>query len=97
LEYPSVIRTVLEGLRGEDSIAEFCRHEGIVLSPLVERLSETGKKRLAGDTARAAVARAICGLAGGAHTGGSQSLRISDSSQRKVLCEHVKPLDREIE
>ena len=96
MEYPSVIRTVLEGLRGEDSIAEFCRHEGIVLSPLVEILSETGKKRLAGDTARAAVA-AMRGLAGGAHSGGSQSLRISDPGQRKVLRENVKPLDREIE
>src|SRR5436853_2323930 len=36
------IRIVLEGLRGEDSIAELCRREGIVQNlyvPLVERLS----------------------------------------------------------
>ena len=26
------IRIVLEGLRGEDSIAELCRHEGVALS-----------------------------------------------------------------
>ena len=32
------IRIVLEGLRGEDSIAELCRPEGPLL-PLVERLS----------------------------------------------------------
>src|SRR6266513_4438265 len=51
------IRVVLEGLRGEDSIAELCRREGIAQN-LYFRWSkdflEAGKKRLAGDTARAA-------------------------------------------
>jgi transposase len=51
------IRIVLEGLRGEASIAELCRREGIVQN-LYYRWSkeflEAGKKRLAGDTARAA-------------------------------------------
>src|ERR1700752_471677 len=51
------IRIVLEGLRGEDSIAELCRREGIVQN-LYYRWSkdflEAGKKRLAGDTARPA-------------------------------------------
>jgi transposase len=51
------IRIVLEGLRGEHSIAELCRREGIVQN-LYYRWSkdflEAGKKRLAGDTARAA-------------------------------------------
>ena len=51
------IRVVLEGLRGEDSIAELCRREGIVQN-LYYRWSkeflEAGKKRLAGDTAREA-------------------------------------------
>jgi transposase len=50
------IRIVLEGLRGEDSIA-LCRREGIAQN-LYYRWSkeflEAGKKRLAGDTARAA-------------------------------------------
>ena len=50
------IRLVLEGLRGEDSIAELCCREGIVQN-LYYRWSkeflEAGKKRLAGDTARA--------------------------------------------
>ena len=50
------IRIVLEGLRGEESIAELCRREGIVQN-LYYRWSkdflEAGKKRLAGDTARA--------------------------------------------
>ena len=45
------IRVVLEGLRGEDSIAELCRREGIVQN-LYYRWSkdflEAGKKRLAG-------------------------------------------------
>ena len=51
------IRIVLEGLRGEDSIAELCRREGIAQN-LYYRWSkdflEAGKKRVAGDTARAA-------------------------------------------
>ena len=54
---PRRIRIVLEGLRGEDSIAELCRREGIAQN-LYYRWSkdflEAGKKRLAGDTARAA-------------------------------------------
>ena len=51
------IRIVLEGLRGEDSVAELCRREGINQN-LYYRWSkdflEAGKKRLAGDTAREA-------------------------------------------
>ena len=51
------IRIVLEGLRGEDSIAELCRKEGIAQN-LYYRWSkeflEAGKKRLSGDTARQA-------------------------------------------
>src|ERR1700722_17862309 len=51
------VRIVLEGLRGEDSIAELCRKEGINQN-LYYRWSkdflEAGKKRLAGDTAREA-------------------------------------------
>jgi len=55
------IRIVLEGLRGEDSIAELCRKEGIAQN-LYYRWSkeflEAGKKRLAGDTAREATSDA---------------------------------------
>ena len=51
------IRIVLSGLRGEDSIAELCRREGISQN-LYYRWSkeflEAGKKRLAGDTVREA-------------------------------------------
>ena len=51
------IRIVLEGLRGEDSIAELCRKEGINQN-LYYRWSkeflEAGKRRLAGDVVREA-------------------------------------------
>lgn len=51
------IRIVLEGLRGDDSIAELCRKEGIAQSLYYswsKEFLEAGKKRLAGDTARQA-------------------------------------------
>jgi transposase len=51
------IRIVLSGLRGEDSIAELCRKEGIAQSLYYswsKEFLEAGKKRLAGDTARQA-------------------------------------------
>ena len=51
------IRVVLEGLRGEDSIAALCRREGIAESLYYawsKEFLEAGKRRLAGDTARAA-------------------------------------------
>lgn len=59
------IRIVLEGLRGEDSIAELCRREGISQN-LYYRWSkeflEAGKKRLAGDTAREATSGEVTSL-----------------------------------
>ena len=51
------IRIVLDGLRGEDSIAEICRREGLAKSQYYvwsKEFLEAGKRRLAGDTARAA-------------------------------------------
>ncbi len=61
------IRIVLEGLRGEDSIAALCRREGI--SPnLYYRWSkdflEAGKHRLQGDTVREANSSEVNGLRG---------------------------------
>jgi transposase len=51
------IRIVLDGLRGEQSISELCRREGIA-SNLYDRWSkgflEAGKKQLAGDAVREA-------------------------------------------
>lgn len=49
------IRIKLEGLRGEESIAELCRREGIATSLYDSRSKEfleAGKKRVAGDAAR---------------------------------------------
>src|SRR5215831_1422733 len=51
------IRIVLDGLRGEASIAELCRREGIaegLYYSWSKEFLEAGKRRLAGDTARAA-------------------------------------------
>ena len=51
------IRIVLDGLRGEHSIAELCRREGIAESLYYtwsKEFLEAGKRRLAGDIARAA-------------------------------------------
>jgi len=51
------IRIVIEGLRGDHSIAELCRKEGIAQSMYYswsKEFIEAGKQRLAGDTARAA-------------------------------------------
>ena len=64
-EQANKIRIVLEGLRGEESIAELCRREGINQN-LYYRWSkeflEAGKKRLAGDTAREATSDEVKGL-----------------------------------
>lgn len=56
------IRIVLEGLKGEVSISELCRREGIV-SNMYYRWSkdflEAGKKRLQGDTVREATSSEV--------------------------------------
>lgn len=59
------IRIVLEGLRGEDSIAELCRRESIAQSLYYswsKEFLEAGKKRLAGDTARQATSPEVKNL-----------------------------------
>jgi transposase len=72
------IRIVLEGLRGEDSIAQLCRKEGINQN-LYYRWSkeflEAGKKRLAGDTAREASSDEV------------KSLRTEASQLKEMLAE----------
>src|SRR4051795_2445957 len=74
------IRIVLEGLRGEVSIAELCRKEGINQN-LYYRWSkeflEAGKKRLAGDTARAATPQEV------------KDLRREASALKEVVAELV--------
>jgi transposase len=59
------IRIVLEGLRGEDSIAELCRREGIATSLYYswsKEFLEAGRRRLAGDIARQATSPEVKGL-----------------------------------
>ena len=59
------IRVVLEGLRGEDSIAALCRREGIAESLYYawsKEFLEAGRRRLAGDTARAATSDEVKAL-----------------------------------
>ena len=59
------IRIVLDGLRGEESIAEICRREGIAASMYYgwsKEFLEAGKKRLAGDTTRAATSDEVKAL-----------------------------------
>ena len=56
------IRIVLDRLRGEHSIAELCRREGIAESLYYswsKDFLEAGKRRLAGDTARAATSSEV--------------------------------------
>ncbi len=56
------IRIVLEGLRGEYSIAELCRREGIAQGLYYKwskEFLEAGKKRLSGDTERQATSSEV--------------------------------------
>jgi len=74
------IRVVLEGLRGEDSIAELCRREGInsnVYYRWSKEFLEAGKKRLAGDTAREA------------SSGEVKDLRAESAALKEALAESV--------
>jgi transposase len=59
------IRIVLEGLRGEESIAELCRREGLntnIYYRWSKEFLEAGKKRLAGDTTREATSNEVKNL-----------------------------------
>ena len=72
------IRIVLEGLRGEDSIAELCRREGInsnVYYRWSKEFLEAGKKRLAGDTVREATSDEV------------KDLRAETSALKETLAE----------
>ena len=74
------IRIVLEGLRGEESIAALCRREGLAPN-LYYRWSkeflEAGKKRLLGDTTREATSTEV------------QDLRRENSRLKLVVAELV--------
>jgi len=74
------IRIILDGLRGEESIAELCRREGLAPN-LYYRWSkeflEAGKKRLLGDTTREATAPEV------------KTLREENHRLKQVLAETV--------
>ena len=77
------IRIVLAGLRGEDSIAELCRQEGIsqgLYYSWSKEFLEAGKKRLAGDTAREA------------NTGEVKDLRCEARDLKEVVAEQTLEL-----
>lgn len=97
------IRIVLEGLRGEETIAALCRREGIAESLYYnwsKEFLEAGKKRLAGDTARAAPDgpvgavgdRSTIALAGPQQR--SQMLRPAQRKNRRWLSPHHLSPDR---
>lgn len=72
------IRIVLAGLRGEDSIAEICRREGIhqnLYYKWSKEFLEAGKKRLTGDTEREA------------GSGEVKALRAESSQLKEALAE----------
>ena len=74
------IRIVLEGLRGEDTIAELCRREGLnsnVYYRWSKEFMEAGKKRLAGDTVREATSDEV------------KELRAESSALKEALGELV--------
>ncbi len=59
------IRIVLEGLRGEYSIAELCRREGIAQGlyySWLKEFFEAGRRQLAGDTDRQATSGEVTNL-----------------------------------
>ena len=77
------IRIVLDGLRGEQSIAELCRREGIAESLYYswsKEFLEAGKRRLAGDTERAA------------NTGEVKDLRRQAQDLKEVVAEQALEL-----
>lgn len=77
------IRIVLAGLRGDDSIAELCRQEGIAQSQYYswsKEFMEAGKKRLSGDTEREA------------NTGEVKELRREARDLKEVVAEQTLEL-----
>lgn len=72
------IRIVFDGLRGEDSIVELHRQEGIATSfynSWPKEILEAGKKRLAGDTARQATSSEV------------KDLKVESSALKEVVAD----------
>jgi transposase len=79
------IRIVIEGLRGEYSIAELCRKEGIhpnLFYNWSKEFMEAGKRRLAGDTKREAT------------SGEVQSLKNENAELKEIVADLTLELQR---
>ena len=93
------IRIVLDGLRGEATIAELCRREGIAESLYYswsKEFLETGKRRLAGDTARSATTSEVKDLKRQALEIGQPKIRFSrpfssSSCRRRFISDGIRP------
>jgi transposase len=78
------IRIILEGLRGEESISELCRREGIAPSIYYKwskSFLEAGKKRLMGDTKR------------GASSDEVRELKQENAELKRIVAEQVLKLE----
>ena len=74
------IRIVLDGLRGEDSVAELCRKEGInsnIYYRWSKEFLEAGKKRLSGDEVREATSDEV------------KQLRTESAALKEALAEQL--------
>ena len=74
------IRIILEGLRGEETISELCRREGI--APTVyykwsKSFLEAGKMRLAGETKRNATSEEV------------RALKRENEQRKRLLAEQI--------
>lgn len=90
------IRIVLEGLRGEDTVAELCRREGIAQSLYYKwskEFLEAGKSRLAGDTKREATSGEVKELR--QENGQLKQLVAELALKNRVLKKSVLGLDNE--
>ena len=85
------IRIVLEGLKGEESVAELCRREGISPNPYYnwsKEFLEAGKRRLMGNTKREATSTEVVSL----RTENSQLKHlVADLSLRNQLLKKTSP------
>ncbi len=87
------IRIILEGLRGEDSIAALCRREGI--SPNLyytwsKEFLEAGKRRLEGDTKRQATSPEVSNLR---QENANLKELVADLSLRNAVLKKMEELD----
>jgi len=87
------IRIVLEGLRGEDSIVELCRREGISSNLYYnwsKEFLEAGKRRLQGDTKRQATSPEVADLR---QENSRLKELVADLSLRNALLKKMEELD----